>query len=500
MKIANIIKPILFAAAIAVVLLSCSSGSSQDTEIVSYSSGEVISSSSSNPSSIVSSSSSEVSSSSSDGDSSSSSEDGFSDSSSSLDEISSSSDGDSSSSSEDGFSDSSSSSDEASSSSSEGYSSDSSSSSSSSSFSSSSALKECDQIFNPATRFCYDGAVYDRCDGMEYNPTTHICVGVTADRALCGGVQYNPLIQDCCDNNAIYALATQVCQDNAVFTKCGTNYYDPATHGCRNNIVLTKCGVTELYDPPTQFCYNNSKVGDKCGARTEVFDPDLYKCVDNSKIYLKAPVSYDGGPYEAVLIGTQTWMVKNLNYNASGSRCYGEGSPAGQNGYTYDDYTNGLRYISVTEVQANCANYGRLYNWATAMNLESSCNNTSCSNQIGEKHRGICPSGWHITNRTDWNVLGQHIKGLYWNWVSRDELDFYGFTWQLGGGGYPSSDFRFGSIDVDGYYWNAESSTTTASSTYFYTLDGGISGGFSPPSDYDYVNKQPLFSVRCVKD
>ncbi|MDR2999654.1 MAG: PorT family protein [Fibromonadaceae bacterium] len=62
------------------------------------------------------------------------------------------------------------------------------------------ALKECDFVFNPERRFCYDGEVYEKCDGMEYNPSTHICTGVIARRALCDGTQYNPLTHRCGDN------------------------------------------------------------------------------------------------------------------------------------------------------------------------------------------------------------------------------------------------------------------------------------------------------------
>jgi len=110
---------------------------------------------------------------------------------------------------------------------------------------------------------------------------------------------------------------------------------------------------------------------------------------------LKTPTftdTRDNKTYKYVKIGTQTWMAENLNYNATGSKCYAEGVPG----------------VSADSIAKNCTKYGRLYDWSTAMALDASYNYDSYS--AAAKHQGICPSGWHLPSDAEWNILMKHAN------------------------------------------------------------------------------------------
>jgi uncharacterized protein (TIGR02145 family) len=187
----------------------------------------------------------------------------------------------------------------------------------------------------------------------------------------------------------------------------------------------------------------------------------------------------------------QTWMAENLNYDVEGSNCYGNDPE-------------------------NCRKYGRLYDWATSMGLTSYCNrndyyyyNSLCLNKIGEKHQGICPSGWHIPNFQEWltlvdfaggnKIAGKKLKAASgwndYNGVSGNGTDDYGFS-ALPGGSYVILGAGLGSV---GYWWSA----TTSNKDNAFRCDmhsnssisiGGVDAGANS------TDRDIPISVRCVKD
>jgi uncharacterized protein (TIGR02145 family) len=179
--------------------------------------------------------------------------------------------------------------------------------------------------------------------------------------------------------------------------------------------------------------------------------------------------SRDGKSYYWVEIGTQKWMAENLDYNASGSKCY-------------DNSEN------------NCAKYGRLYNWSTAMNGASSSSLSPSGVQ------GVCPAGWHIPSDDEWTTLTDYVGGESTagtklkstnEWCCNSNgTDQYGFSALPGGCVYLG-----GSFYENGYYgrwWSATDYDVSAASYRSMSSFEDVA--------WDTIDKSYLFSVRCVED
>ena len=106
---------------------------------------------------------------------------------------------------------------------------------------------------------------------------------------------------------------------------------------------------------------------------------------------------YDGNVYNTVKIGNQCWMKENLR-----TTHYADGIeiPAGN---TMSDNV-AYRY-SPNEDNSTVAVYGYLYNWPAVMHGASS----SSANPSGVQ--GICPSGWHVPSRAEWEQLTGYVSG-----------------------------------------------------------------------------------------
>jgi uncharacterized protein (TIGR02145 family) len=116
---------------------------------------------------------------------------------------------------------------------------------------------------------------------------------------------------------------------------------------------------------------------------------------------------YGNQTYKTVVIGSQTWMAENLNYQ-----------PTSGNSWCYENSAD------------SCNKYGRLYDWSTAMNISTSYNSSTYGGS-DVKHQGVCPLGWHLPSRNEWDILAESVGG------QKDYDDYYGWPewhiWELAG-------------------------------------------------------------------
>ena len=194
----------------------------------------------------------------------------------------------------------------------------------------------------------------------------------------------------------------------------------------------------------------------------------------------------DGQTYKTVKIGDQWWMAENLNYKTDNSFCYKDSA----------EY---------------CEKYGRLYTWAAATDSAGVWgeNGKGCGYA---KHcttaypvRGVCPEGWHLPTKNEWNTLSTAVGGQTTpgkvlkstsGWYTDDVYHGNGtdaFSFSALPAGYRNYT---GLYDLAGYYAYFWSSTArdsrNAYNVYLYYNDDYMA--------LDYSDKRRGFSVRCVKD
>lgn len=199
----------------------------------------------------------------------------------------------------------------------------------------------------------------------------------------------------------------------------------------------------------------------------------------------------DGKTYKTVIIGTQTWMAENLNYEVENSFCY-------------DDDTT------------NCDKFGRLYPWAVAMDLTENthidgiCDKECAWKTPSSKVRGICPEGWHIPSREDWSILihkvgstsnaGSKLRSTS-GWVDKGSgngTDNYGFTALPAGGKY-LEETGFADFGAATLFWSTTYQiSSTLGDTSVYALD---LSSYNNEARLDYFFSSSVgYSLRCLKD
>lgn len=218
--------------------------------------------------------------------------------------------------------------------------------------------------------------------------------------------------------------------------------------------------------------------------------------------------SRDGKEYKTVKLNKATWMAENLNY--------------------VPEKDSALHFCYENKAE-NCANYGRLYDWTTAMAIDRIYRDSSWSGgDVGQ--RGICPNGWHLPSLREWENLINAVGGvkepsggiangdIYSDagkklksksgWNQKDNgtngngTDDYGFTALPAGQGSPRSNQYFeiyGQFDFLGifaFWWTATESKDKkreAWRVYIANYEDNVLTQI-------YQKWDGLYSVRCVQD
>ena len=199
--------------------------------------------------------------------------------------------------------------------------------------------------------------------------------------------------------------------------------------------------------------------------------------------------SRDKQTYKTVQIGDQWWMAENLKYETKNSYCYEDKS-------------------------SNCDKYGRLYTWAAAMdsagiipgNTANGCGYGEICNLGNVKVRGVCPEGWHLPSRDEWDTLltavggkataGTMLKSTE-GWNDKDDgtsgngSDAYSFSALPAGDRNGNGNFL--DEGSNAYFWSStESDNFSAYYMYLYYINVNA---------YLYLSSKYYgFSVRCLKD
>ncbi|MBO7499814.1 MAG: fibrobacter succinogenes major paralogous domain-containing protein [Fibrobacterales bacterium] len=190
----------------------------------------------------------------------------------------------------------------------------------------------------------------------------------------------------------------------------------------------------------------------------------------------------DGQTYGTVVIGAQTWMAENLGYeykvndSTYGNWCYGNSADG-------------------------CAKYGRLYAWAAAMDSATTgCGDGETCAASSGKVRGICPDGWHLPSRAEWDILlaavgGSSVAGTALKassgWTGDDGSDDYGFSALPSGD--RTDDGEMSTAGLAAYFWSSSESAAYRAHSVLLSK-GDERARFLPGS------KGSGFAVRCVKD
>ena len=182
----------------------------------------------------------------------------------------------------------------------------------------------------------------------------------------------------------------------------------------------------------------------------------------------------DNKVYKTVTIGEQIWMAENLNYmpEDTAGTIYSGGTVCG----------GGAQ--NSKEDSEKCDIFGRLYLRKVALNK------TTASNR-----QGICPDGWSIPKKEDWEKLISHLGENVVLKIKGDSWESTPGTNESGFSAIPAGNYNNSVIGYDNlsrayfFYWNSKSDP------YFLRIRDEENDLY-----YSYGATYMMYSVRCIKE
>ena len=195
----------------------------------------------------------------------------------------------------------------------------------------------------------------------------------------------------------------------------------------------------------------------------------------------KAVYDVEGNSYDTIRIGKQTWLKQNLR---SGHYSNGDSISKSSEG-------------SIPWLNAKAGAYNFIYNTTDFKKTYGATYNryVSLSNKI-------CPVGWHVPNKTEWDTIINYLGGssiagnklkAESGWSNEGNgTNNYNFTAYPAGGALCCVN---GYVGTYANWWST--SKNGSSNSYFYSIESSQS---TITSDYFLGTADDGYSIRCIKN
>ncbi len=190
----------------------------------------------------------------------------------------------------------------------------------------------------------------------------------------------------------------------------------------------------------------------------------------------------EGNIYKTIVIGGQKWMAENLKTSV-----YRNGDAIlTLNPSQWSSTTSGA-WLYYGNNSSNECPYGKIYNWYTVTDS-----------------RNVCPTGWHVPNMDEWNILINALGGEFnaggklkstgldhWSLFNEQATNESGFSGLPGGAA--SSDANTFFLGENAYFWSTSVvNAFVVSGIKLYSTDGSASEIQNPRTEG--------MSIRCLED